>query len=543
MPNWNKVIVSGSSAALNSVTAIAGFTGSLSGSATSAISASYALTASFALNGGGGSTFPYTGDAQINGSLGVTGSFNQASASLATGIFSHAQGFNVTASNYYSHAEGSETYAGGYASHAEGHLSKAIGQYSHAEGTGTASGSYSHAEGFATTARGSFSHAEGIGTTAIGQFSHAEGNNTVASGSYQHVQGQWNISSSAEGAFIVGNGTADGARSNLIFASGSMVQVTGSVIATAGFTGSLQGTASFALAVAGGGAAFPFTGSATISGSLIVRQNATTGSLNTSNRTLIDDRNKTSIDWNNKLLYDYQTPPAYSVNWSGRTLHSSTGAESIRWDYRILKDSTNVDSADWETRTLNDDHGAAALSWDAYDKGFTIASNYYYRSEISLNNQGQFVDTPEDTTSEPNYAGEVITGYIDDTVTGYDLIYLNTDGAWYPVTQGTDQCTKLLGICLVAPTLLGQNPGPILLEGTITVLSTGATYSNSPLINGLDHGLPIYIEDNYGKLMTTTVPTQNGSYVRVLGHAYKQSANYTDYWIMKFRPSNDWITI
>ena len=72
---------------------------------------------------------------------------------------------------------------------------------------------------------------------------------------------------------IVGNGTSGGARSNLIFASGSQVQITGSLIvsgsgtftnigpavfsgsvaSTAGFTGSLQGTASFALAVAGGG--------------------------------------------------------------------------------------------------------------------------------------------------------------------------------------------------------------------------------------------------------------------------------------------------
>ena len=45
MPNWKKVIISGSNAVLTSVTATSGFTGSLSGSATSATSASYALTA------------------------------------------------------------------------------------------------------------------------------------------------------------------------------------------------------------------------------------------------------------------------------------------------------------------------------------------------------------------------------------------------------------------------------------------------------------------------------------------------------------------
>ncbi len=320
--------------------------------------------------------------------------------------------------------------------------------------------------------------------------------------------------------------------------------ITGSLNATS-FTGSLFGTASYATQAlsASYAPAFPFTGSATILGSLIVKQNSATGSLNTSNRTLQDTRNKTTVDWNNWALYDSQPTSIISVEWYNRTLYSSTGYNSILWDNRILQDSTGVDSSNWENRTLNDDHGAAALSWDVYDKGFTIASNYYYRSEISLNDQGQFVDTPEATTSEPNYAGEVITGYIDDTVTGYDLIYLNTNGVWYPVTQATDQCTKLLGICLVAPTLAGQNPGPILLEGTITVLSTGATYNNSPIVDGLDHGLPIYIANSYGKNMSATAPINSGQYVRVLGHAYQQSATYADYWVMKFRPSNDWITI
>jgi hypothetical protein len=50
------------------------FTGSLFGTASQATSASYALTASYALNGGGGAAFPFTGSAVITGSLAVTGS-------------------------------------------------------------------------------------------------------------------------------------------------------------------------------------------------------------------------------------------------------------------------------------------------------------------------------------------------------------------------------------------------------------------------------------------------------------------------------------
>jgi len=287
MPNWKRVIVSGSDATLTSVTATAGFTGSLQGTAsyaTNALSASYAPSAA-------GATFPYTGSALITGSLGVTGTFNQASASLATGLFAHAQGLSVTASGAYSHAEGYFTTATGdyshaegqgtqatnYGSHAEGYSTIASGYASHAEGYGTqATNDGSHAEGQGTIASGYYSHAEGQYTTASGYYSHAEGHYTIASGFYQHVQGQYNISSSAQSAFIVGNGTGVGAlRSNLIFASGFQVQVTGSIIATSGFTGSLQGTASFATqalsaSYAPSTPAFPYTGSAGITGSLTV---------------------------------------------------------------------------------------------------------------------------------------------------------------------------------------------------------------------------------------------------------------------------------
>jgi hypothetical protein len=302
MPNWKRVIVSGSDAVLTSVTATIGLT--------------------------------VTGSARITGSLGVTGSLSnglgiiasgnyshaEGNSTIASGSFSHAEGYETIASGSYSHAEGSRTIASGSYSHAEGDRAKAIGVFSHAEGGRTtasgfgshaegrdttakgegshaegagtiASGSYSHAEGVDTIAQGdyshaegvsaiairegshaegietiasgSYSHAEGFGTTAQGESSHAEGYYTIASGSYQHVQGQYNLSSSAQSAFIVGNGTANAARSNLIFASGSQVQITGSLIvsgsstftnigpaifsgsvtSTAGFTGSLQGDA------------------------------------------------------------------------------------------------------------------------------------------------------------------------------------------------------------------------------------------------------------------------------------------------------------
>jgi hypothetical protein len=125
----------------------------------------------------------------------------------------------------------------------------ATGEYSHAEGSATsASGEYSHAEGDFTQAIGNYSHAEGQNTMTLesAQYSHAEGNNTIAAANHQHVQGKWNITSSIAAAFIVGNGTDDLNRSNLIYAHDSTVEITGSLEVNGGITGSLFGTATTA---------------------------------------------------------------------------------------------------------------------------------------------------------------------------------------------------------------------------------------------------------------------------------------------------------
>jgi len=167
---------------------------------------------------------------------------------IAHGTGSHSEGYGTQADGNFSHAEGVDAQASGDYSHAEGYNTVASGDYSHAEGFETiASGESSHAEGQGTVASGYGSHAEGLETTTSGSYSHAEGLQTVASADFQHVQGQWNISSSAQSAFIHGNGTADNARSNLIFASGSQVQITGSLLVSGSITGSLFGTASYAL--------------------------------------------------------------------------------------------------------------------------------------------------------------------------------------------------------------------------------------------------------------------------------------------------------
>jgi hypothetical protein len=157
-------------------------------------------------------------------------SFAMGNQTSASGDYSHTEGNYTKAIGTYSHAEGGSAIANGPYSHAEGSGSIASGSYSHTEGRGTRTiGNYAHAEGQSTQAIGNVSHTEGLSTQAIGEYSHAEGLATITSGAYQHVQGKYNLPSSTEAAFIIGNGTKDDTRKNLVFAAGNDFQISGSL--------------------------------------------------------------------------------------------------------------------------------------------------------------------------------------------------------------------------------------------------------------------------------------------------------------------------
>lgn len=179
------------------------------------------------------------------------------SNTLASGLYSHAEGYNTTASGESSHAEGyvatasgegahaegDTTTASGDHSHAEGFFAVASGNHSHAEGSGAESiGQYSHAEGVSTKAHGDGSHAAGQGAETIGNYSYAGGNSTIASGTYQHVIGVYNAQGNTDSLFVVGNGESDRfgtTRKDILRVNMTDVQVTGSLIATLGLSGSL----------------------------------------------------------------------------------------------------------------------------------------------------------------------------------------------------------------------------------------------------------------------------------------------------------------
>ena len=85
----------------------------------------------------------------------------------------------------------------GEGSFAFGQNLEADGAFSHAEGgANVASGSNSHAEGGGTIAKGSGAHSEGMNTIANENGSHAEGLGAIANGRAQHAAGKYNVEDS-----------------------------------------------------------------------------------------------------------------------------------------------------------------------------------------------------------------------------------------------------------------------------------------------------------------------------------------------------------
>ena len=120
----------------------------------------------------GASTEEYDGSSEVSIHLvGWKGEYDNAevfntTSNKALGNYSHAQGFNTTASGMATHAEGYSTIASGSYAHVEGYMSEA-------------KGNESHAEGWLTYSIGHASHTEGVATYTIGQGAHAEGSGVV----------------------------------------------------------------------------------------------------------------------------------------------------------------------------------------------------------------------------------------------------------------------------------------------------------------------------------------------------------------------------
>ena len=130
----------------------------------------------------------------------------------ASGIASTAMGSGSEATDNYATAMGYNTSASGEASFAVGHSSEAKGFFSVAMG-----GSTAHSDG--TTAMGMYTNAVGLYSTSMGSYTTARDYSSLVIGRYNLTGTEGNSGSptgffTANNAFVIGNGTADNARSD-----------------------------------------------------------------------------------------------------------------------------------------------------------------------------------------------------------------------------------------------------------------------------------------------------------------------------------------
>jgi hypothetical protein len=574
MPNWKKVVVSGSDALLNSVTA--SFTGSLTGAligtsswATNTVSASFASTSSFVnplrqnviISGsvfvsssilGSGSTYNTTIDLQ--NALILTNNTN----SIAYGTKYLLDDASVRAVHWNSRLLTDSVNSVSVNWSTRRLLSGSTTVLDWSSGTGSLFGTATSA----LTASYSTKLGANLVTSSIGGLALRSSDNTVLT-QFTTFTSSLALTASLVNttkattpnnglhylALVTQSGADVSARevrwSTDIYAdpttstmyTGRLIATSVSASLTGSLTGALTGTASYATQALsasyapGGGAAFPYVGTAVITGSLIV--SGANGGIDTSlaalyasdgtatvvfgnaKQWLNEIGGNTTVDWGNKLLYDGSGN--VSVDWENRSLYDTVGNTSVDWENRTLYDTTGVSSVDWNGRQLLTPGGSEAL---IYSDDTLTTSGIYHQQNTNNNAEGESL-----SNTLLNYSGQSIRTSITGSAIDGNIVYLDTDGIWKTVNQTTVTSTKMLGIKLSSTT--------VLLEGDVVL-------EVSSMIKTPAYGAPLYIWEG-GTVLSSDVPTSG--YVRVLGHCYYRNTSTTDNWIVKFRPSSDWFEI
>lgn len=144
-------------------------------------------------------------------------------------------GFTASSNKSYTIATNNLTfnYANDLNNLSDSDAPQVIGNFAHSEGFNSkALGRASHAEGSYSVSLGEFSHAEGGYTTTLGTGSHAGGFGTIATGDYQTVFGKYNTSANTSSLLVVGNGTGDTSRSDVLLVNTTGVTTNGNTIIT-----------------------------------------------------------------------------------------------------------------------------------------------------------------------------------------------------------------------------------------------------------------------------------------------------------------------
>jgi len=518
-------------------------TGSLSGSATSAISASFATTASFVRNAVSAS-FASTASFVINAStasLALTSSttittanesFQVAivSASSASPIYRNVRLTYNASSNLLTN----QGEIAGDLITSTGNV--AAGANISATGTGTFTGRLT-ANGAITTTNitaSVVSASSGFTGSLFGTSSWATNALTASFlpiGTY-NITASWAQSASnainARTASFVNNLNQNLSITGAVILSGSSLpelqvigetQFTGSVSSLNGFTGSLFGTSSWALNVVGGG------GGVTIN-------NNTDGNVITATGTANTLDGEINLTFSSSILTN-----KVRSNFGGGTLVANT-SHQIRgysavdtFAYFLVQDQQGDDtikvsgdiSAGTSTVTIGDVSTAVNGTYvqveDSSSK-ISLEGKVFAKSirvpDTALTNQGQFHAgaTVADTWSS--------TG---PTLTSGRVVYISGSGQWAEAVASSDVTST--GVLGVVTTTANQNE--ILLHGVVRVSQSLAGFTN---------GSPVYLATSSAGTITQTAPSTVGHVARYVGYVLDSGSRQ-----IYFNPDFTWIEL
>ena len=296
------------------------------------------------------------------------------------------------------------------------------------------------------------------------------------------------------------------------------------------------------------------TPSADLGAARILRDSNGVRSVNYRNRFLHDDADVTAVDYLTRRLYDKYT--SASINWGTRVLTDSTEVQALDWENRIgyrgtplgstatlnwqtmtLSDAAGTLSVNWRDRNLLDGAGTPRLNWMNASVAPQILINAYSTNNIGLTTEAEPLANYSNYGNAFTPSGEIINGVTFDVgVSDYDLVSLKFDGTWVQSSMTNQDAFKMLGIAF--------NVGltnSVLLEGHM-VVSSGS--NGAPKVTDLTIGKAVYMNTtSSGIFMSNTAPVATGQAVRLLGHVYYNSTNDATWYVMKFRPSHDWVTL